>query len=72
MTEILGFAGVFAATVLAIPALVRAAPSLGLVDVAAGRKVHEGEVPLIGGIVMGGVFLAGYLAWRRNQRSPMQ
>ena len=62
MTEILGFAGVFAATVLAIPALVRAAPSLGLVDVAAGRKVHEGEVPLIGGIVMGGVFLAGYLA----------
>ena len=62
MIELLGFAGVFVATVLAIPALVRAARTLGLVDVAAGRKVHDGEIPLIGGIVMGVVFLGGYLA----------
>ena len=61
MTELLGFAGVFAATVLAIPILVRFAPGLGLVDVAARRKVHHGEVPLIGGIVMGVAFLGGYL-----------
>lgn len=62
MTVVLGFLSAFAATVVAIPPLVRAAPRWGLVDVAAGRKVHEGEVPLIGGIVMGVVFLACYLA----------
>ena len=62
MTETLGFLGAFAATVLAIRALTRFAPGLGLVDVAAGRKVHDGEIPLIGGIVMGIVFLAVYLA----------
>ena len=48
MTVTLGFLGAFAATVLAIPALVRFAPSLGLVDVASGRKIHDGEIPLIG------------------------
>jgi UDP-GlcNAc:undecaprenyl-phosphate GlcNAc-1-phosphate transferase len=62
MTETLGFLGAFAGTVLVIPALVRLAPALGLVDVAAGRKVHDGEIPLIGGIVMGLVFLGVYLA----------
>src|SRR4029079_3976079 len=62
MNETLGFLGAFVATVLVIPALVRLAPSLGLVDVAAGRKVHDGEIPLIGGIVMGLVFLGVYLA----------
>jgi UDP-GlcNAc:undecaprenyl-phosphate/decaprenyl-phosphate GlcNAc-1-phosphate transferase len=62
MIETLGFLGAFAGTVLAIPALVHFAPRLGLVDVAAGRKVHDGEIPLIGGIVMGLVFLCGYLA----------
>ena len=61
MIEFLAFAGALAATVLGIPALVRAAPTLGLVDVASGRKVHDGEVPLIGGIVMGMVFLVAYL-----------
>lgn len=60
MTEMLAFLGAFAATVAAIPPLVRAAPGWGLLAVASGRKVHEGEVPLIGGIVMGGVFLAAY------------
>ena len=62
MTETLGFLGAFAGTVLAIPALTRFAPGLGLVDVAAGRKVHDGEIPLIGGIAMGIVFLGVYLA----------
>ena len=60
MTEMLAFLGAFAATVAAIPPLVRAAPGWGLLAVASGRKVHEGEVPLIGGIVMGAVFLAAY------------
>jgi UDP-GlcNAc:undecaprenyl-phosphate GlcNAc-1-phosphate transferase len=62
MTETLGFLGAFALTVLAIPPLVRAAPGWGLVAVSSGRKVHDGEIPLIGGIVMGIVFLASYLA----------
>ena len=62
MTETLGFLAAFVLTVLAIPPLVRAAPGWGLVDIAAGRKVHDGAVPLIGGIVMGLVFLAVYLA----------
>ena len=62
MTETLGFLGAFVGTVLAIPALVRFAPALGLVDVAAGRKIHDGEIPLIGGIAMGIVFLVAYLA----------
>jgi UDP-GlcNAc:undecaprenyl-phosphate GlcNAc-1-phosphate transferase len=62
MTETLGFLSAFALTVLAIPPLIRAAPRWGLVAVSAGRKIHEGEIPLIGGIVMGTVFLASYLA----------
>jgi UDP-GlcNAc:undecaprenyl-phosphate GlcNAc-1-phosphate transferase len=62
MTETLGFVGAFIGTVVAIPALIRFAPVLGLIDVAAGRKVHDGEIPLIGGIVMGIVFLGAYLA----------
>ena len=62
MIETLGFLGAFAATLLAMPPLLRAAPRWGLVDVAAGRKVHDGEIPLIGGIVMGLVFLCVYMA----------
>lgn len=61
MIETLGFFGAFIATVLAIPPLLRSAPRWGLVDVATGRKVHEGEVPLIGGLAMGSVFLCAYL-----------
>ena len=62
MIEMLGFLGAFVATLLATPPLVRAASQWGLVDVAGARKTHEGEIPLIGGIVMGGVFLCDYLA----------
>lgn len=61
MIEILGFLGAFALTFLAIPPLLRVAPAWGLVDIASGRKVHDGEIPLIGGLVMGVVFLATYL-----------
>jgi UDP-GlcNAc:undecaprenyl-phosphate GlcNAc-1-phosphate transferase len=61
MTVVLAFLGAFAATVAAIPPLVRAAPGWGLLAVASGRKVHEGEVPMIGGIVMGGVFLVAFI-----------
>ena len=60
MTEMLAFLGAFVATVLAIPVLLRKAPGWGLLAVASGRRIHQGEVPLIGGIVMGGVFLAAY------------
>lgn len=60
MIELLGFLGAFAATLLAIPPLLRIAPVWGLVDVPIGRKAHEGEIPLIGGLVMGLVFLSTY------------
>lgn len=70
MTELFGFVGAFSATVLAIPALIRAAPRIGLVDIAAGRKVHEGEIPLIGGIVMGVVFLGGYFGISIAESEP--
>lgn len=62
MIEMLAFLGTFLATLFAIPPLLRAAPAWGLVDVATGRKEHEGEIPLIGGLVMGVVFLCAYLA----------
>lgn len=62
MIDLFGFLGAFAATLLAMPPLLRIAPRWGLVDIASGRKVHDGEIPLIGGIVMGAVFLCAYLA----------
>jgi UDP-GlcNAc:undecaprenyl-phosphate GlcNAc-1-phosphate transferase len=62
MIEMLAFLAAFLATLLAIPPLLRVAPAWGLVDVATGRKVHEGAIPLIGGLVMGVVFLCMYLA----------
>ena len=62
MPDSLAFIVALIATLVAIPPLSRAAPRLGLVDEPAGRRVHEGSIPLVGGIAMGTVFLAVHLA----------
>ncbi len=62
MIELAGFLGAFVATLVAIPPLLRLAPRWGMVAVPEGRRVHEGDTPLVGGIGMGLAFLAVYLA----------
>ncbi len=57
MGDALGFLLAVAITAAAIPALVRIAAPLGLVDAPGRRKLHAGKVPLVGGIAMGGAFL---------------
>ncbi len=54
----------FGATLLFVKALNGVAPRIGLVDIPSGRKNHEGEIPLTGGIAMflaivSGAFLSG-------------
>lgn len=48
-------------TALFMFALRPAARSLGLIDRPGGRKMHVGEVPVIGGLAMSGGFLVGSL-----------
>ncbi len=49
----------FAATLLLMTGLRRFAPSLGLIDRPGGRKKHEGEVAVIGGVAIFGGYLIG-------------
>ena len=53
IAPILAFLGVVALIPLAKPF----AKSVGLVDTPGGRKVHEGEIPLVGGLVIFLVFM---------------
>jgi len=53
-----------AATAALVPVLVRLAPRLGLIDRPGGRKEHEGEVPLVGGLAIGAVFLGCFGVFR--------
>lgn len=62
MRDSLTFLVTVAVTMAAIPLFTRVAPKWGLVDEPSGRRLHEGNVPLVGGIVMGIVFLCGYWA----------
>lgn len=62
MIDSLLFITALIATAAAIPPLGRAAPRWGLVDEAAGRRMHEGSIPLVGGIAMLTVFLCAYAA----------
>ena len=62
MSDSLTFLVAVAATLAAIPLLTRLAPQWGLVDEPTSRRLHEGHIPLIGGIAMSVVFLAGYAA----------
>ena len=57
------FTVTFIITLMAIAALQPAARYIGLVDRPGGRKSHDGEVPLIGGLSMlAGLMLAGLVA----------
>lgn len=53
----------FTATALLIPPLCRAAPRYGLLDRPGGRKRHTGAIPLVGGVAMMAVFVAGFFAF---------
>lgn len=52
MQAITTFLLTFVSTILFITLLRHLAPRLGLLDRPAGRKTHEGEIPLIGGIAI--------------------
>jgi len=58
MREALGFLLALALTAAAIPVLARVAGRWGLVAAPGVRKVHEGEVPIVGGLAMGAAILA--------------
>src|SRR5258706_4169104 len=60
MREILGFLLALGITAAAIPMLARAAGGWGLLAHPGPRKVHEGAVPVVGGLAMGTAFLAAY------------
>ena len=52
----------FIVTIVFLSALRPIAKAIGLVDKPGGRKFHEGEVPIIGGVAMFlGVFVASLL-----------
>ncbi|MEB3235021.1 MAG: MraY family glycosyltransferase [Cyanobacteriota bacterium] len=42
----------FLVAIMAVPLLTRFAPSLGLLDRPGGHKLHEGEVPVVGGVAI--------------------
>lgn len=71
MIDSLLFIAALIATAAAIAPLSRAAPRWGLVDEAAGRRMHEGSIPLVGGIAMLTVFLCAYLAIGASQSQPL-
>ena len=60
MREITGFLLALGITAAAIPMLARAAGGWGLLAHPGPRKVHEGAVPVVGGLAMGTAFLAAY------------
>jgi UDP-GlcNAc:undecaprenyl-phosphate GlcNAc-1-phosphate transferase len=53
----------FISTLAAITALARLAPAIGLVDVPDDRKLHKGQVPLVGGIAIFLSLALGALLW---------
>ena len=62
---IYGLAAFFAVTVLMIPVL-KLAPHLKLLDKPGGRKQHDGDVPLMGGLVIFPVFVSRFPTSTRN------
>ena len=53
----------FIFTLTAITVLARLAPAIGLVDTPDERKLHIGQVPLIGGIAIFLSLILGALLW---------
>lgn len=64
-------ANAFLITVALILTLQHAALGLGLVDAPAGRKQHEGPVPVIGGLAIYLAFLASFALWDWPLRVPL-
>jgi len=62
LLDSLAFLAALIATAVLIPPLARIAPRFHLIDEPAGRRLHEGRIPLVGGLAMGVVFLAAYAA----------
>lgn len=58
MTHVFAFLLATALAAAAIPAFVRFARGWGLLDAPGTRKLHEGEIPLVGGLAMGASMLA--------------
>jgi UDP-GlcNAc:undecaprenyl-phosphate/decaprenyl-phosphate GlcNAc-1-phosphate transferase len=58
MSEVIGFLLSLGLTAAAIPALARLAGSWGLVASPGERKLHEGNIPVVGGLAMGAAILA--------------
>lgn len=64
-------ANAFLITAGLILLLQRAAADIGLVDAPAGRKRHEGAVPVIGGLAIYLAFLASFALWDWPLRAPI-
>lgn len=62
MTPAVAFLVVFGVTALLTPAFMRRAHYWGLVAVPDARRLHEGAVPVVGGLAMGLAFLGTWLA----------
>ena len=60
MSDVIGFLLAFGITAAVIPVLARAAGGWGLLAQPGPRMSHEVPVPAIGGLAMGGAFLAVY------------
>ena len=60
MSDVLGFLLALGITAAAIPMLARFAGGWGLLAHPGPRKSHAGPIPAIGGLAMGGAFLAAY------------
>jgi UDP-GlcNAc:undecaprenyl-phosphate GlcNAc-1-phosphate transferase len=72
MSEAVGFLLALGITAAIIPVLARTASSWGLVAHPGPRRMHDGTVPVVGGIAMGAAFLAVYALSGLNGRfSPL-
>ena len=59
----------FFATLLGVVALSRVAPTLGLTDKPSGRKLHRGEIPMVGGIAIFMALSLAALVWGESNQS---
>lgn len=69
-TYLLIFAAALIITVIATPLVRRVAPSLGMLDQPAARKIHAAPVPLLGGVAMYLAFLISLLAFSDRLNLP--
>lgn len=72
MAPALGFLAAFFLTAVLIRAFMRRAPHWGLVAVPDSRRLHDGAIPVVGGLAMGLAFLFAWLAMRGGQSQPYE